>query len=175
MDGTVNFSRKNSNFAISVALVSQGISQLGFVYVPMTQELYYAQKDKKKAYLNGKEIHVSSTNDLDKAVIGCDWAWGLEKRLNVVRWLASISTHVRQIKCMGSAVADLASLANGRIDGYLHSGLKPWDVAASLLLIEKAGGKVTTPEGKDWDVFQPDLLTSNGLLHNKILNLIKEK
>src|SRR3990167_10337885 len=106
-----------------------------------------------------------------EVVLACDWAWGLEKRLNVVRWLGNISTHVRQIKSMGSAVSDLASLANGRIDGYIHSGLKPWDVAASALLIQKSGGTITTPSGEDWDVFDPDMLATNGHLHKSILEL----
>lgn len=172
LDGTINFSRKNPHFAISVGLVDKGIPKLGVVQIPMTGNIYWAQVDVKNAFLNGVPIHVSQTDDLGESVVGCDWAWGLEKRLNVVKWLGRISTHVRQIKSMGSAVADLSSLAAGRIDAYIHSGLKPWDVAASALLIQKAGGKITTPSGGDWNVFQPDMLASNGLLHERILNLI---
>ena len=70
------------------------------------------------------------------------------------------------------AVADLASLAGGQIDAYMHSGLKPWDVAASALLIEKAGGKITTPTGDKWNVFNPDILVSNDVLHERLLNLL---
>lgn len=174
LDGTINFSRKHPNFAISIGLVDRAKPQLGVVYVPMTKDLYWAQVDHKGAYLNGESITVSPTNDLGESVVACDWAWGLEKRLNVVRWLGNVSTHVRQIKSMGSAVADLATLASGRIDAYIHSGLKPWDVAASALLIEKAGGKITSPTGEPWDVFQPDILASNGILHGGILKLINK-
>lgn len=172
LDGTVNFSRKHPHFAISIGLVDKGMPKLGLVYIPMTNDLYWAQADQEGALLNGKPIRVSETADLKEAVLACDWAWNLEKRLNVVSWLGKIVTHVRQIKCMGSAVSDLASLAEGRIDAYLHSGLKPWDVAASALFIEKAGGKITTPQGGTWNVFHPDMLASNGILHEKILNLI---
>ena len=172
LDGTINFSRKHPHFAISVALVDKRKPQIGVVYIPMTKDLYWAQADQKDAYFNGEPITVSSTNDLGESVIACDWAWGLEKRLNVVKWLGNISTHVRQIKSMGSAVADLASIAGGMIDAYIHSGLKPWDVAASALLIEKGGGRISTPNGKPWDVFHPDILASNGILHDRILNLI---
>lgn len=175
LDGTINFSRKNPHFAISIGLVDKGIPKLGVVQVPMTGDIYWAQADLENAFLNGAPIHVSQTDDLGESVIGCDWAWGLEKRLNVLAWLGSIITHVRQIKSMGSAVADLASLASGRIDVYIHSGLKPWDVAASALLIQKAGGRITTPTGANWDVFQPDILASNGILHERILNLINGK
>ena len=175
LDGTINFSRKNPHFAISVGLVDNGIPKLGVVQIPMTGDIYWAQTDLENAFLNGEPIQVSSTDDLRESVLACDWAWGLEKRLNVVRWLGSISTHVRQIKSMGSAIADLTSLAAGKIDVYIHSGLKPWDVAAPALIIEKAGGKITTPTDGSWDVFQPDILASNGILHERILDLINQK
>lgn len=174
LDGTVNFSRKHPHFAISIALVDRAVPRLGIVYVPMLEALYWAQADQEKAFLNGKPIQVSETADLKEVVLACDWAWNLEKRLSVVSWLGKIVTHVRQIKCMGSAVSDLASLAEGRIDVYLHSGLKPWDVAASALFIEKAGGKISTPQGETWDVFQPDMLASNGILHQNLLDLINK-
>lgn len=172
LDGTINFSRKHPNFAISIGLVDKGVPRLGVVHIPMTGDTYWAQADQEGAFLNGEPIQVSTTDNLGESVIACDWAWGLEKRLNVVRWLGNVSTHVRQIKSMGSAVADLATLAGGRIDAYMHSGLKPWDVAASALLIEKAGGRITTPTGANWDVFSPDILASNGILHERLVNLL---
>ncbi len=173
LDGTVNFSRGHPHFAISVGLVDRGVPKLGVVYAPIEDKLYWAQKDKNGAFLNGIPIKVSTTDNLKEVVIACDWGWDLQKRLEVVSWLSRISTHVRQIKSMGSAVADLASLADGKLDGYIHSGLKPWDVAASALLIEKAGGKITAADGGKWDIFNPRMLASNGILHEPILNLIK--
>ncbi|MFH0863686.1 MAG: inositol monophosphatase family protein [Candidatus Gottesmanbacteria bacterium] len=172
LDGTTNFSRKHSNYAISIGLVDKGVTKLGVVHIPMTGDTYWTQADKEGAFLNDEIIHVSTTNNLRESVVGCDWAWDIEKRLNVVRWLGNISTYVRQIKAMGSAVSDLASLADGRIDVYIHSGLKPWDVAAISLLIEKAGGKITSPTGLKWDVFQSDILATNGIFHDKIIDLL---
>ena len=75
---------------------------------------------------------------------------------------------------MGSAASDLASLANGKIDVYIHSGLKPWDTAAASFLIQKASGKITTPVGDKWNIFQTDILASNKILHYKIMNLINK-
>lgn len=175
LDGTINFSRKQPNYAISVALVDKGLPRLGVVYIPMTNDLYWAQADQKVAFLNGVSVSVSSTKKIREVVLACDWGWDLKKRLNVVQWLSSICTHVRQVKSMGSAAADLASLAGGRIDAYIHSGLKPWDVAASALLIEKAGGKITTPRGEKWNVFNSDILATNRILHEKIIKLINKK
>lgn len=172
LDGTVNFSRGNSHFAISIALVDKGVSKLGVVYAPVVENMYWAQVDKDAAFLDGNPIKVSITDNMKETVLACDWAWNLEKRLRVVSWLGKICTEVRQIKCMGSAVSDLASLAEGKIDAYLNSGLKPWDVAAGALFIEKAGGKITTPQGETWDVFCSDMLASNGVLHGDLLDLI---
>ncbi len=172
LDGTINFSRGTSHFAVSIALVHAGLSELGVVYLPMTEELYWAERSEPLVYRYAEPIHVSKVTKLGESIIACDWAWGLEKRKNVVGWLDKLSTHVRQIKSMGSAVADLAQLASGRIDAYIHSGLKPWDVAAASLMVEKAGGKITTPEGKKWDVFEEDILATNTALHAQILSFI---
>lgn len=173
LDGTVNFSRHNPHFAISVGLVSKGVSQMGVVYLPIENKLYWAEADQDGAFLNDKPIKVSTTGDLKETVFCCDWGWNLETRMMLVKWLGRVNESVRQIKCMGSAVSDLASLADGSVESYLHSGLKPWDVAASALFIEKAGGKITTPSGGKWDIFNPEMLATNGVLHDQILELIK--
>lgn len=173
LDGTVNFSRHHPYFAISIGLVDKGLCKLGVVYVPLEEDLYWAEENQEDAFLNGKPIRVSSTEDLKETVIGCDWGWVVDSRLITVEWLNKIVTHVRQIKSMGSAVADLANLAAGRIDVYIHSGLKPWDVAAASLLIEKAGGEITTPTGDRWDIFTTEIVATNTLLHEQILDLIK--
>lgn len=174
LDGTVNFSRHHPHFAISIGLVDKGISKLGIVYVPLEERLYWTMENQENAFLNGEPIKVSSTQDLKETVIACDWGWGLDSRLTTVQWLERIVTNVRQIKSMGSAVADLASLAAGSIDVYIHSGLKPWDVAVSCLLIEKAGGKITTLSGEKWDVFNPEMLASNGILHERMLEILNK-
>jgi myo-inositol-1(or 4)-monophosphatase len=174
LDGTTNFSRKNPNFAISVALVNKGQSILGVVYLPISNNLYLAQIDEEGAFLNQKPIAVSSVNNLKETVIACDWAWDLEKRKDVICWLDNINSQVRQIKSMGSAAADLASLAEGKIDTYIHSGIKPWDVAASALIIEKAGGKITDSKGGKWNVFNLEIIATNKILHNEIIKVINK-
>mgnify|MGYP001614730618 FL=1 len=92
----------------------------------------------------------------------------------MIRWLEGIAPNVRAIKSMGSAVADIASLGDGVIDAYLHSGVKPWDVAASSLLVENAGGKITTQEGGDWNIFESEIIASNGILHDEMLKMLRK-
>lgn len=172
LDGTINFSRGEPNFAISVALVSRGKTLLGVAYNPIIDDYYTASEAREGVFKNGERVRVSEVSEMREVTLACDWAWGLEKRLNVVEWLRKVSTHIRQVKSMGSAVADLARLAEGKIDIYLHSGLKPWDIAASAYLVQKAGGRVTLPNGDEWSVFEEDIFASNGILHPKIAELI---
>ena len=75
---------------------------------------------------------------------------------------------------MGSAVADLASLAEGKIDAYIHSGTKPWDVAASSLIIKRAGGEITDARGGEWNIFSPEMVASNKILHKEVIRIINK-
>ncbi|OGZ53270.1 MAG: hypothetical protein A3B25_00145 [Candidatus Ryanbacteria bacterium RIFCSPLOWO2_01_FULL_48_26] len=172
LDGTTNFKHGVPHFAISIAEIANGQPITSVIYKPVTDELVIAEKDKEGATKNGITINVSNTQNLREAVIACDWPWDLGKRHFVPEWLSKLHPKVRQIKIMGSAVSDLVSLASGTIDVYIHACLKPWDEAAASLIVEKAGGKITTSTGEKWDIFKPDILASNGTLHDKILELI---
>lgn len=172
LDGTVNYSRGHPNFAISVAFVNKGVTKLGVVYIPVTKETYWAQVNLNQSFLNGKPISVSKVDDLRKSSFICDWVPEVKERKVMLRWLEKIAPHVRQIKSMGSAVSDIVSLAAGVIDVYINPGLKPWDLAAASLIVQKAGGTITTSEGKTWDIFNPNAIITNGILHNHILSLI---
>lgn len=173
LDATVNFLRSNKHFAVSVGLVDKGISKMGVVYLPLEDTLYWAQADKSEAFCNDKPMKVSSITKLKETVLACDWGWQPKERAILYKYLKEIIPLVRQIKCANCAVAEPASLANGKIDAYLVAGIKPWDIAASCLFIRKAGGKITTPEGKNWDIFNPNMLATNGILQDKILELLK--
>lgn len=186
LDGTANFARGNSNFAISVALMNKGKSVVGAVYKPIAKKFYYTranfEADSDYAYsysgLQGENdysmdiLETSKTPDLKEAVVACDWPWDLDKRGETSEIISGLCQYVRQIKCMGSAASDLMLLAEGKIDAYFHSGVKPWDVAAAALIIEKAGGVVMSLDGDDWSVFNGTILASNKPLNKKIRRII---
>ncbi len=172
LDGTTNFSRGSENFGISVALVDSGLPKLGVIYMPMSDELFWAQEDVKGAFLNEKRIYVSDTSDLKKTVINTDWPHDLSKRKITVDWQRKLSERVRSIQISGSAVSAMSRLAAGKNDAFLHPGIKPWDVAAASLLVQKAGGQVTRVDNSSWNIFNTDILASNGLMHDQILRLI---
>lgn len=172
IDGTTNFSRGSSYFAISVGLVDKGRTKLGVVYLPFEQKLYWAQQDKNEAYLNDSPIHVSSTGLLRETLVSCGWSWSMEKRRKTHEKLGKVLSSVRAIECRGSAAADIASLASGSIDAYFICGVFPWDIAAALLIAEKAGALIKSLDGKELSVFTPDLLVTNGKIDAELLSYL---
>ncbi len=175
IDGTTNFSRDDNHFAISVGLVDKGTTKLGIVYLPTEEDgkLYFAQEDKDGAYCNTTSIHVSERTDLQTISVGFDWSWENEDRKKTLRWLETIVDKIRQPRSLGSASADLCLVAEGRLDGYVNWGLKPWDVAGAVIILQKAGGKITTTTGIPWTVFDPDIVATNGKLHDILLPFLK--
>lgn len=174
IDGTTNFSRGDDHFAISVGLVDKGVTKLGMVYLPFEEggKLYFAQEDKEAAYCNDTKLHVSERTDLQTVSIGFDWSWANEDREKTLHWLETIVSKIRQPRSLGSASADLCLVAEGKLDGYVNWGLKPWDVAGGAIILQKAGGKITTTTGTSWTVFDPDIVATNRLLQETMLKLL---
>lgn len=174
LDGTANFSTRDPHFAISVALVTKSQPILAATYAPMFDELYLARADSEVATCNGKPINVSQNEDLKKTIVRGDWAWDLSRRPAMAEIITKLCDKVRFILLKGSAVLDLSRLARGDYDAYIHMGLKPWDVAAASLLVTKAGGVITTPDDKPWNIFTSEIFaTANPAIRDKILEIIR--
>lgn len=143
IDGTQNFIRHLNLSAISLAYYSDGALQTGVVYNPFTKELFFASRG-KGAFLNGKALSVTATETLEESliVIGTSPYDRQFTATNFALW-QDIFEHTLDIRRTGSACLDLAYVAAGRFDGYFERNLKPWDMAAGILLVEEAGGKVT--------------------------------
>jgi len=172
LDGIGNFSRGKDEFAISVALLDRGRVKLGFVHLPIFNQTIKAMEDKEGATINGVEISVSNVDQLRESVIASEWSYNPPSNALLLNWMESLYPSVNNIPIGGSAVYTLMELAQGKIDGYLFPGSKPWDVAASALIIQKAGGKVTTEDGSSWTPFSPNTVASNGHLHDRLLSAI---
>lgn len=172
LDGTTNFSRGRPHFGISIALTNKGVPRIAVVYLPMQNELYTATEN-SQTLLNGQKIKASKTDTLNKAWIESGISWGMKKRTEFAeKWVPSLTQHVRAFTMSGSTVFDMAKVAEGQIDGFVYCGIKPWDQAAAGLLIQKAGGIITASDGKPWNVFEQDIVASNGIIHNFLLQLI---
>ncbi len=147
LDGTHNFIRGNPHFAVSIAQRSGGITQHAVIYDPIRQDLYAASRG-CSAYLNDRRMRVAQLRHLDYAIIGTALPCRHRKRTAA---LAEISSEVfsksADIRISGSAALDLAFVASGKLDGYLETGLEPWDSAAGALLVRESGGIITDFQG----------------------------
>src|SRR5579883_569110 len=143
IDGTTNFLHGIPHFAISIALEHDGEIVAGLVFNPVVDEMYVAEKG-KGAFLNDRRLRVSARTDIHDAVM----ATGIPHRGRGLHGpylaaLGRVMAEVAGIRRAGTASLDLAYVAAGRCDGYWEWGLKPWDVAAGILLVKEAGGFVT--------------------------------
>lgn len=144
VDGTCNLIHDLGLSAISLALVEEGRVVLGVVYNPFTGELFHAVRG-QGAFLNGAPIHVSDQQELADSLIAIGTSpyhkeWAAEN-FALFRHLFEVGSDIRRI---GTASLDLAYVACGRMDAYLERGLKPWDFAAGILLVEEAGARFRT-------------------------------
>lgn len=172
LDGSTNFARGNPFFAVSIALMENKEVILGVVNAPFLKELYVAERG-KGAYLNGKKLHVSQTGTLAKSYfVSCEGGDATNKKIAQI----NVTFHplVKDMRKLGSAALESASVACARSEAYIVRQISPWDVAAGVLLVEEAVGKVTDFAGKPWKAKRTDLVFSNGKLHEKILRKLKE-
>ncbi len=172
LDGTSNFDHGYPFCCTSIA-VAQGENVLvGVVYDPIADELFYTEKG-KGAYLNKKRIHVSKITELKKAFLGTGFPYDrTEKADEYVIAFKNFVKHALGVRRDGAAALDLAYTAMGRFDGFWELKLHAWDVAAGTLLIQEAGGKLTDFKGEPHSLFNHTVVTSNGILHRKILEIL---
>jgi myo-inositol-1(or 4)-monophosphatase len=173
LDGTTNYSRGFPCFSVSIALSHREKVILGVVYDPLRGQLFRAQRG-QGAYLNDDRIQVSAAESLMDAVIGLDWAHEQELRCQVALLVSEVAPKVRTLRSTGSAAVALCSVAAGWTDAYFHLSLKPWDVAAGSVIIQEAGGAVSDLAGLPWRPNSGGCLASNGLIHQAMLNLLRE-
>lgn len=171
LDGTTNYSRHLYPFTISIALYQAGAVQVGVVYDPISREMFAAERG-RGAWLNGQPIHVSAKTNFEEAVVGTEWARAVAVRKRTAAIFSRLVPLVMTARALGSAALSLTYVAAGRLDGYFHLALSPWDVAAAGLIIEQAGGKITDPQGEPWSVHSKEFVASNGRLHSKLLRYL---
>lgn len=172
VDGTHNFSSQVPNFCVSIAVVVADEVQVGVVYDPMRNELFSAYRG-GGATLDGEPIHVTNTTDLPQAMICFDWSRSYVNREQMLTALGHFVHHAHTLRSLGSAALALAWVAAGRIDAYLNFHLAPWDIAAGMLLIQEAGGRVTDLADEEPSLqVMTTAVATNEELHNAFLQLI---
>lgn len=176
LDGTANFIHSIPHFCISIALEQSTVSgkkliTAAYIYQPLTQDVFYAERN-KGAFLNGRKLKVSSRKQLDEALIGTGNSSFRPDDTNYHQMTTGISHEVHSLRCMGSAALDLAFVAAGKYDAFWQRGLKPWDIAAGILLVQEAGGVVRDLYYRDDPATTGDILACNSVLSPRIDKLL---
>jgi myo-inositol-1(or 4)-monophosphatase len=168
LDGTTNYAHQYPFSATSIALLIDGVPQVGVIFDPFHQELFRAAKG-LGATLNRKPIQVSKTNTLAQSLLVTGFAY--DRRETPDNNYAEFChlTHLTQgVRRGGSASIDLAYVACGRLDGYWERGLSPWDIAAGIVLVQEAGGQVSAYDQSPLDLSSGRILATNTYLHEAL-------
>lgn len=172
IDGTTNFAHGVPIFCASLALEIDGVSQVAAVYDPNRRELFTAERG-GGAFLNGIPMRVSTSASLIDALLVTGFPYDVQARMDAVIGLfRAFVGKARGIRRLGSAAIDLCYVASGRFDGFWERGLAPWDVAGGVLLVEEAGGRVSSLDGQPFSSRRREVLASNGLLHEQMLEIV---
>lgn len=174
IDGTNNFIKGLPGYTVSIGLAYRGELIIGVVYDPTTTELFWAEKG-KGAFLHLKQLQVSTLSKLQE----CTVATGIpsdihQHRAQVLRQLQKLGPLCQNVRVLGSAALHLVYVAAGRLDAFWEPGLNIWDTAAGTLIVQEAGGHVTSASGAPFDLATKGVVASNGYLHESLLGLLVE-
>lgn len=173
LDGTTNFIHGVFPFAISVGLTEADKPVMGVILEIGLNECFYAWKG-GGAWKDGKRIEVSKRKTLHESLIATGFPYtnfsSLKPFMTTLDWFMKNSQGLRRL---GSAATDIAYVACGRYDGFYEYGLKPWDVAAGIIILEEAGGKSADFSGGDNYIFGQEIICSNGANHQEFIDVIK--
>ena len=172
LDGTTNFVHSYPSYGVSIGLLYKNNPEIGVVLELPSKNLYSAIKG-SGAYKNGQKISVSKvpklTNSLHVTGFGYEHGEKWEINMKLFKYFTDITQGVRRL---GAASIDLCHLASGVVDGFWELGLHPWDTAAGIVIVEEAGGKITKMNGEPFNIYEDQIVATNGLLHSKMLTRI---
>lgn len=172
LDGTTNFAHGYPCFCVTIALEHKGEIVIGVTFDPTRDEMFAAEKG-KGATLNNKPIRVSETEKLSESLIVTGFPYNFKEKQNFAQHLTDFLKFSRGVRRDGSAAIDMAYVACGRFDGFWEEGLNPWDVAAGVLLVSEAGGRVSYYDDSKFSIYAPPILASNGLIHREMIEVLK--
>ena len=174
IDGTGNYVKDIPLYTVSIAYELHGRLEIGCVYAPALDEMYLAVRG-GGAFCNGKPIHASTVSDPDDAIYAMSFAARLpEEHDHMLRVLNRMMGSCNDLRRMGSAAFDLCCAACGRTEGFFELGLHIYDIAAGVVILEEAGGKVSGwQEGED-PLKTGNICATNGLTHAFLLSRIRD-
>jgi myo-inositol-1(or 4)-monophosphatase len=174
LDGTTNFAHGFPMFNVTLGLARGSDVIAGVIYDPVRQEMFTAERG-SGAYLNNRRVRVSPVSRLGDSLASTGFP-SRKRRHNVnIHFYYQLAMASHGVRRTGSAAIDLAYVASGRLDFFWEFGLNPWDMAAGVLLVEEAGGKISDMKGAAHSITgSPHLLADNGALHEQVLKVFGE-
>ncbi len=173
LDGTTNFAHGLPIFSISIGLQKNGKTIIGVVFDVMQNILYSAEVG-SGAFANSKKIDVNSNDKLAHSVLATGFPYNIsENPENAIEKFKAFLLKSRAVRRLGSAAIDFCYVAKGVYDGFWEVYLHPWDICAGKLIVEEAGGLVTDFDGNEIDIYSKKVLACNGLIHNSMLEILK--
>ncbi|MHB8054777.1 MAG: inositol monophosphatase family protein [Candidatus Aminicenantales bacterium] len=174
LDGTTNFAHRFPWFCVSIALERRGTLVAGVIFNAISGELFSAETG-GGAFLNDEPIRVSSIGDLGRGLVATGFPYDIRESRTNIAIHDRVLLAAQAIRRCGSAALDLCYVACGRFEGFWELKLNPWDTAAGLVVLAEAGGRATDFLGRPADIYHPELCASNGLIHQALLDLLREK
>jgi myo-inositol-1(or 4)-monophosphatase len=174
LDGTTNFAHGFPVFNVTLGLACAGEMIAGVVYDPIRQEMFSAERG-GGAYLNSRRIHVSAARTLRESLSSTGFPSRKRHHNRNIHYYYQLAMASHGVRRTGSAAIDLAYVAAGRLDFFWEFGLKPWDMAAGIVLVEEAGGRISDMYGRRHSIVtSEDILADNSLLHDQAVEIFGE-
>ena len=172
LDGTTNFIHGFPQYAVSIALAVNGVIQQGVIYDPSRDELFTATKG-AGAYLDSRRLRVGNQIKLADCLIGTGFPYRADQDLDgYLEVFAKMTKHCAGLRRPGAAALDLAYVAAGRFDGFFERDLKPWDMAAGVLIVQEAGGLIGTYSGDETFMESGEIMAANPKIFGQMVSLL---
>jgi myo-inositol-1(or 4)-monophosphatase len=175
LDGTTNYAHGYPRFCVSIGVERNDEREVGVVYDPLLDELFCAVRG-RGASLNGRRLRVSEESDFGNALLATGFAYDVRKSAqDNLDHFAHVVKQARAVRRDGSAALNLCYVAAGRFDGFWEFKLHHWDVAAGLLIVEEAGGRISDMRGGPAPRSGRETVASNGRIHDALIALLSNR
>ena len=172
LDGTTNYVHSFPYYCVSIGLECRGEMIVGAIFDPIHDEMFLGVRG-EGASLNRRPLKCSAVTELENALVIASLPVATSGHDDAVRRFLKVLPVAQSVQRTGSAALNLANVAAGRVEGFWSTSLKPWDMAAGILLVEEAGGRISKINGSPFQLEEPDLLATNGSsIHEQLLPLL---
>ncbi len=174
LDGTTNYVHGFPYYSVSIGLECRGEMIVGAIFDPIHDEMFLAVRG-EGATLNRRPLRCSEIGELGQALVIASLPVATSEHDESVRRFLRVLPMAQTVQRTGSAALNLANIAAGRVEGFWSTSLKPWDMAAGILLVEEAGGRISQIDGSLFQLEEPNLLATNGSgIHEQLIPLLSQ-